>query len=253
MDDVDSSESDSILAAVRRLTGHLVDTPMIGELRLPGFGFHGVRVKAECLQMGGTLMFRGYLHCLLRSLGQWKGLVLGGTPREVYAQAVAVSLHRLPAIAVVEGELDPSRLTMIRETGCEVQAVAVGVAVATIASTARARGFQVMAGLADADVRHGVATLGVELAADLPREVEEVRIAPPALAAPIRAGLLAAGRVVEVLGVESSAAAVPVGLAVAVADGLRLCSDLEGLAALASVDSGSLETRTAPTCVVLSS
>lgn len=248
----DTPGASAILDATRRLTGHLVRTPMIGDLRLAGFGHLDLRIKAECLQTAGTLMFRGYLHCLQRSFGQWKGLVLGGSPREVYAQAVAASLHRLPAFAVVERGLEPDLIERIMATGCEVQQPGAGEAEQVLATVARSRGFQAMPGLADADVWHGVATLGVELAEELPREVAVVQVSPGSLAEPVRQGLLAAGRVVAVRGVDRSEGAEHADLASAVLDSLRLGSDPDGLAALASINSGLVEPPDLPVCVVLS-
>lgn len=252
MVDADTPDSGAILAAAQRLTGHLVRTPMIGDLRLPGFGFHGVRIKAECLQMAGTLMFRGYLHCLQRSLGRWKGLALAGSPREIYAQAVAASLHRLPACAVVEGDVQAGLLDRIEDTGCEVQRVGAGEAARVLGRVVRSHGFQPMPALGDRDVWCGIATIGVELAQELPREIAAVQISPACLAEPVRGGLRAADREVDVRGVDRSEDASHAELARAVLTGLRVDSDPDGLAALASVHSELLERSESPTCVVLS-
>ncbi len=246
-----------ILAAARRLSGQLIDTPLIGDLRLPGFTFPAdLRVKAECLQVGGTLMFRGYLHWLLRSLGRYKGLVLHGTPRQLLAQAVAASLHRLPACAVVEGELEPGLQVLIQDTGCELLPVAAGDAVQRCADSASQRGFRIMPGLEVEDVCHGVATIGVELAAQMPRDQALVVVSPSDLADPVRQGLRASGLSVEVRGIDQPGDSTEIGAAVRT--GLRLCSDPAGLAALAtqlehvSDPAAGAVAATSPTCVILS-
>lgn len=61
-------DADSIRAAAARLRGHVVATPLIGGLLLPGFAHAAdVRIKPELLQPGGSAWYRGYLHLVLRA------------------------------------------------------------------------------------------------------------------------------------------------------------------------------------------
>jgi threonine dehydratase len=246
--------TDSILAATRRLAGHLVATPVIGAVRLPGWALPAeLRVKAECLQMGGTVMFRGYLHHLMRSLGRYKGVALWGTPRQLVAQALAASIHRLPGFAVAELQVPPPLRVMIEGCGHDLTVVDPGDGAAARLERARRTGFQPMPGLEDADVHDGVATIGVELADQLPCGVERVVVSPALLVGPVCAGLRAAGRELPVVGADAAGEDFgPLGQAVA--QGLRLLSDPEGLAALAhECRFAASQPECGPACVILAS
>lgn len=211
-----------------------------------------LRVKAECLQVGGSVMFRGYQHFLLRSLGGFKGLVLHGSSRDVLAGYAAGALHRLPMIAVVAAELP---VVLGSQMGDDIEVRVAADTHETVQVEAQARGFAVMPGLADEDVAAGVATLGLELAEELPAYVRRVLVAPRGLADPIRRGLHAGLRECDVEGV-------PTGdddfgdLSRAVAAGVRVVSDPAGLAALRraleSEPDAAEATEVEAVCVVLS-
>lgn len=222
----DSVMTDPVRAAAARLRGHLVATPVVGGAVLPGFALPaGARLKLECLQPGGTAMFRGYTHALLRSLGRFKGVVLHGDPRQIRAQACAAMAHRLPAVAVADAPLPESLAQLLHELGLEAVP---GDPVEHAAN----RGFVVMPGCSDSDVLDGLATLGLELADELPLDTSRVLVAPSVLAAPVRRGLAAGGRDTPVAGVDRDPGVDFAALAGAVLDQLRVASDPEGLAAL---------------------
>ena len=230
-------------AAARRLEGHLVATPVIGDLCLPGFQVSAaVRVKAECLQTAGSVWYRGYLHYLLHSLGSYKGLIVHGEPRVILAQALAGVVHRLPMVAVTAG-LPADIGLIVAGTGCEV--VVAEDAEVVAGERARDTGFQLAAGIEDPAVRSGVATLGLELATELPADVSRVVITDGACAEAVSAGFDAAERECDVVVVP--AGEIPRGWRDAVVRGLRLVPDEPSVAALHHV---AMQDR--PTCIVLS-
>jgi threonine dehydratase len=241
--------------AARRLRGHLIDTPLIGEVRIPGFTVAaGVRVKAECLQTAGSAWYRGYLHYMLRSLGRFKGIVLHGDDAMVLAQALAGVFHRLPMVAVC-GAGQEDIAAEVEDLGIEVERAPED---ASGAAQLRARrdGFHLLPDASDPVIAEGIATLGLELAAQLPADVARVVVGEPAFVAPIRAGFAAVDRPCEVLAVPL--APDPPDLPDLPADsgwsewergvrrGLRVVADAAGLAAL-WYERGSLS----PSCVVL--
>ena len=209
-------------AAARHLRGHLVDTPVIGDIRLSGFPVTlGVCVKVECLQTAGSAWYRGYLHYMLRSLGRFKGIVLHGDPLRIAAQTLAGEFHRLPMFEV-SGD-DPGAL-------------------------AQEKGFHLLPGADDPDVSAGIATLGLELADQLPAEVGRVVLTAGAFVGPVREGFAAADRACDVLAVGTSAGTVawPPEWPDAMARGLRVVTDDAGRSALWQERESEL-----PTCVVI--
>ena len=106
-----------------------------------------------------------------------------------------------------------------------------------------------MPGLEEAAVADGVATIGLELADDLPAEIASVLVSPFELAAPLRDGLIAAGRDCEVRGESCVAGDDLRSIADLVLGGLRVASEPAGLAALLPM-LGVMDAP--PTCVGLS-
>lgn len=236
-------EPSDIQAAAQRLRGQLVATPLIGGLRLPGFQVPpDLRLKPELLQPGGTLRYRGALHYLLRKLGQLKGLVLWGQPRQMLADALAASTQRLPMTSFWSS--DPGAWgEQLQACGCAVERAA------DPRNAARAHGEKTGFHLlppdcADPDLLLGLATLGLELARELPRDCPLV---VSSTASSLQAGLRAGGHGARVQRV--NAGAVPAALQEALGTGHRLHSDPEGLAALA----WALDQQRDSVCVVLTS
>ncbi len=198
------SAADAIEAAQRRLSGQLVETPVIGGLSVPGVAFWPeLRVKAEVLQPAGSVYFRGALHYLLRQLGALKGLAVHGAPRWVLAAATAAAMLRTPCVALPVGPLDDDLESLLRATGCELRPQATSELAEAEVEQLRARhGSKPMPALAHADVADGIATLGLELAAELADDTEVVAVAPAVLAPIVARGLVAGGRALAVQGVE---------------------------------------------------
>lgn len=229
-----SLSTQAIQKAHRRLRGQLVATPLIGELRLPEFQAPPtLRVKAENLQTGGSLYFRGAMHFLLRQLGALKGLVAHGDARVVLAAATAASLHRLPCVVFPDGEPDQGVWQLLRLSGCEVRPRSGADAARSAAQeAARELGYRVMPGVEDELFAAGIATLGVELADELAGDCELVVVAPLELAGCVALGLGTKGRTLRVHGVDHHAVEVAPALADSVRAGLRLFADRASLAAL---------------------
>jgi threonine dehydratase len=217
----------AIEAAARRLSGQLVATPILGGLRLPGFAVAAdLRLKAELLQPGGALYWRGIQHFLLRQFGSSRGLWIVGPPRLAVVAAIAAASHRLPAVVQVTAGMTGA--SELRELGCELHEVRD--AAASDEAERRRRGFAALPGLDDPDVAAGIATVGLELARELPSDCAAVFAAPPWVDA-IGQGWAAGGRSSPVL---PAASPVPSGLGAALRAGHRLEADEEGLAVLAA-------------------
>ncbi|MFO1051946.1 MAG: hypothetical protein U1F36_07010 [Planctomycetota bacterium] len=206
----------TIEAASTRLRGVLVRTPLVGEPCLPVRGvLRGVRLKLECLQPGGSLWFRGAMHALARRLGSLPRIEVDAGGDQAPAFAHAAALLRIECI--VRGR---------PRTGLRAQLVALGARFDAGALQAERPSPD------DPDFRSGIATLGLELAAELPLDVEEVHV-DARVAAAIAAGLRCASRDLRVVPVEVDVLPVQ-GLARDLLRGLRVAPHRAGLAALAS-------------------
>lgn len=202
------ASSDAVAAAARRLSGHLVRTPLIGTpfgladaLGLPVEP--DVRSKPERLQCGADAWFRGYLHFLLRSLGAHAGLVADVGGSRAAAAAIAAALHRVPFVLVAAVEPAAELGAVLRAAGAEVRLD--GDPEIAARALAQRRGFRRLPDQGDADVALGLATIGLELAEQLPRSTAAV-VAPEELAAAIEQGLRAGGCTAAVVPVCAPAA-----------------------------------------------
>lgn len=237
---------DEIERAALRLAGNLVRTPVVGALELPGQTVpQNLRVKVETLQPSGSVWYRGALHVALRALGTWKGVVTQGRPALQLAQAHVARGHRVPVVAIVQEGLPDLVKGRLLALGAEVVSCPPGRESETAARIANERGFTVAPADADREFQVGLATLGLELASELPLDTELVIVAPAELAAPVAAGLRAGGAAAEV-GVATGEAA---SLAQAARDGMRL---VLGAASLSALAMGLQVKAAACVCVVLS-
>lgn len=228
---------DQVEAAARRLRGVLVETPLVGGLLLPGRDVGpGLRVKLECLQHGGSLWFRGAMHALGRQLGAPREAVAAGTFRAVLAGVFAARLQRVPVTAVLDAEPSDEERRLLVAAGTDaIELAAEGGAVGRAEELGRTRGAFVVPGPGDPAHDLGVATLGLELAAEMGADTDLVVVGPAALADAVGHGLRAGGRDLAV-----RAAPLPGDrqaletLRAVVRDGVRVDADHEGLAALAA-------------------
>ncbi len=202
--------AEDIQSAAERLRGQTVHTPLIGDVMLsvpishdddPEYQIYpGPRIKAECLQTGGSVDHRGAVHFLLRQLGALKGLVITGEPHRLLACARAGQDHRLPMIAACWHPVPNHRRKLIEACNCEVHDEVEEYGAAELA---RQKGYRVMPSVEDSDFALGVATLGLELGSELPSDLRKVYVAPEELGAPIGAGLRAAGHPAVIVAVDN--------------------------------------------------
>lgn len=222
-------------AALRRLRGQLVATPIVGGLDLPGFAVPAdLRLKAETLQPSGSLWFRGAMHWAMRQLGRHKGVRLDGSPRAMLALACAAREARIPAQTAPDAALAPPLAAALAHFGCIVGA------------PLPASGFVDPPGLASPDFVAGIASIALELLEDLPRDAQRVLVAPAALAGAVAAGAAAIGAPWQVLAGPAHHPRAEE-LREVLLERHRLGCDLEGVAALAAA----LEDGESGTCVVL--
>ena len=192
-------DAEAVRAAAVRLRGHLVATPLIGGLLLPGFAHAAdVRIKPELLQPGGSVWFRGHLHFMLRSMGRPVGLAWVEGSGSVVSAAAAAASCRLPLRVFVRAPLGSMEAAAVAHLGAEVVCVEDPAGAAW--ALGRSGGFTLLPGAEHPDVAAGLATLGLELASAMPWDAAVVHVVP-GLGAAVASGLVAGGHgaaVVEV-------------------------------------------------------
>jgi threonine dehydratase len=210
----------------------LVQTPLLGGLLLPGDTTADVRLWPDQLQCGGSMYYRGFVHFLLRQMGACKSLTFAGTDRRAAAAAVAAAGHRLLLCAYLDASPRAGLAELLARCGAEWHVVQNPVGAAD--QRRRRDGATVLPGPEHADVAAGLATSGLELAAQMPRDGRAV-YAPLELADCIAAGLAAGGIACRVVGVASAPEdSPPAPLEQALVAAHRLHCELSGLATLAA-------------------
>ena len=135
------------------------------------------------------------MHYLARRLGALKGLVIHGERSRISACARAGQGHRLPMIGICEHPVEGASRELIEVCGCELDELP---QLDELQQLDRARELAVRMGYAlfpsmfDPDFALGVATLGLELGAEMPADLERVYVAMP-FAPAIQSGLGASG------------------------------------------------------------
>lgn len=209
---------EAIVAAARRLRGHLVAAPVIGDLLLPGVPWPGdLRLKAELLQPGGTLYFRGALHWLLAQLGCHKALRHEGGGSLARAWAAAARSTRAPLAVRLPDEACADDQAFVMACG------------ATLSRGAGDAGATTTPRVDDPVFAAGIGTVLLELGDELPAETRRLVVAPGALAPVLQAAAVALGIAWQVL--PAPAAVAPADLEQQFLAHARLRS--AGLAALA--------------------
>jgi threonine dehydratase len=175
----------ALVAAARRLRGHLVATPVIGDLILPGFTAPSdLRIKAEMLQPSGSLWYRGALHWLLCQLGRHKALVHHGGGAAALAWAHAARSTRANLQVRASAPLRAAEQALFAAVGCPVR----------VGGAAPDGGVPTPA-LDSAEFADGIGTVVLELAAELPADTQRLVVAPVALTSAVAraVGLLELG------------------------------------------------------------
>lgn len=196
--------AESIRAAAARLRGHVVATPLVGGLLLPGFAHAAdVRIKPELLQPGGSAWYRGHLHLVLRAMGRPVGLAWAEGAGSSLAAAVAATAGRIPLRVFVRELPEAGLAAALAHLGAVVERCDDPQAAAR--AHARSSGAMVLPGLEHPDIAAGIATIGLELASTLPFDAAVVYV-PEGFEAAVGAGLAAGGHGAAVVGVPQGAA-----------------------------------------------
>ncbi|HEX8062732.1 MAG TPA: threonine/serine dehydratase [Allosphingosinicella sp.] len=158
---------EGVAAAAKRIAGHVVATPL---LPLEWRGVR-LRVKAECLQEGGSFKLRGATNrlLLLDEPERARGVVAFSSGN--HAQGVAIAARRLgiPATIVMPSDAPAVKREATLAAGAEI----VGYDRATesreeiAGRLAEARGAALVPSFDDVDVIEGQGSVGVEISAQL--------------------------------------------------------------------------------------
>ena len=235
---------EAVVAASRRLQGQFVRTPLIGGLAawpMPVVVPEEVRIKAEMSQWAGSVWSRGVLHWFHRQMGQAKGIFTRGPARALCAVAAGAVAHRTPCRLLVDEPLSADQSAARDLLEALAQRAVDGMCtldadVQAHEADARALGFRRFdLSTAEPDVAAGLATVGFDLAAEVPGDCAGIYVpeCAPGFAACVATGLLAAERGdVPVYGVPVLDAAAAKPWRDALVAGLRLACDGPGLAGL---------------------
>jgi threonine dehydratase len=260
--------------AAARLAGTALRTPLVGDPVLPGLVREtpaDLRLKAENLQVGGGIWFRGSVLWLMRQLGRHgRGLVVAaGRPAEARAALCGLAAARVMR-ASVQAVFAASALSerqrafldgLGRAARAEWRVEILDSGDGSPEDAVRARRDECIhnglvrlpidTAVGGDEFAAGLATVGLELAATLPSDTPVVVTSDPLLVAPLRAGLAAGGRAdVAVRAVPSAADRAVEELrrsTGALTDGLGLVCDLAGAAAVL----GALECGADPVAAVV--
>lgn len=177
-----SAHLDDIRLAQQRIAPHVRRTPLVET----DVGL----VKPECLQVTGSFKPRGAFNAVLSLLAARPSVTgVAAVSSGNHGQAVALAASRLdlPAVIVMPEDSSPIKVGAVQRLGASV--VQSGVTVANrderFAQVVAETGYAPIHPYDDWDVIHGQATLGAEIAADLP-DVSQVIV-------PVGGGGMASG------------------------------------------------------------
>ncbi|WP_179378980.1 threonine ammonia-lyase [Jannaschia marina] len=170
MDDVDLSD---IQAAADRIRGHAVRTPLLNAPTLDAAFGRRIYVKAECLQRTGSFKFRGAFNALSQIEGDVVAFSSGN-----HAQGVAHAAQLLGKRAVIVMPTDAPAVKVANTRGYGAEVVLydrdresreeIG------AQLMEERGLTLVRPYDEPLVIAGQGTCGLEIAEDLPEDVDEV-------------------------------------------------------------------------------
>ncbi len=209
---VDRPDLSQIRAAAERLLPFIHRTPIVTSRLLDEAAGRRVFLKAECLQKGGSFKIRGAATALqaLGAEARRAGIVAHSSGN--HAQAVALAARQFGVDAVVVMPEDASRLKVAATTDYGAEVVQEGVTAANRAERADEyvrEGRCLIHPFDDWTVITGQGTLGLEIAEDVPEDMEMVLF-------PIGGGGLISGSAialralrpdVRIIGVEPAACA----------------------------------------------
>jgi threonine dehydratase len=213
-----------------------VHTPVLACDELTRIAGTTVALKAECLQATGSFKLRGALN-KLSALGERAaaGVVTASAGNHARALAHAARLRGVACEVFMPRDAAVSKVAALEQLGARVQLVGSSLdeALASAEQSARERGTELVHPFDDPDVIAGQATLGMELAQDVPQLARVVvPVGGGGLASGIGLALRAAGVQAELVGVQARACApfarafagepAEAGTGVTVADGIAV-------------------------------
>lgn len=170
MDDVDLT---AIRAAAVRIRGHAVRTPLLSAPTLDAVFGRRIFVKAECLQKTGSFKFRGAFNTLSQIDGDVVAYSSGN-----HAQGVAHAAQLLGKSAVIVMPSDAPAVKVANTRGYGAEVVLYDRAGESREEIGERlvveRGLTLVRPYDDARVIAGQGTCGLEIAEDLPDDVDEV-------------------------------------------------------------------------------
>jgi threonine dehydratase len=181
-----SPSADGVQAAAARVAGHVVKTPLLA------LDWHGirVRVKAECLQQGGSFKLRGATNRLLLLSEEEKARGVVAFSSGNHAQGVAIAAARLgiDATIVMPSDAPAVKRDATAAAGAEIVLYdrLTGSREEIGARLAQERGAVLVPSFDDADVIEGQGSVGVEIA-------EQLGAMPDKVLVPCGGGGLSAG------------------------------------------------------------
>jgi threonine dehydratase len=199
---------DAARAAVATAAVH---TPVLRCAELEQLAATPVALKAECLQATGSFKLRGALN-KLTALGEraGAGVVTASAGNHARALAYAASLRGVGCEVFMPRDAPVSKVAALEQLGATVHLVGASVeeALASAEQSARDSGTELVHPFDDPDVIAGQATLGLELAEDVPQLARViVPVGGGGLASGIGLALRAAGSEAELVGVQARACA----------------------------------------------
>lgn len=198
-------------AARRAVAAAAVHTPVLNSEELTQAAGAPVLLKAECLQATGSFKLRGALN-KLAALGERAaaGVVTASAGNHARALAYAARLRGVGCEVFMPRDAPVSKVAALEQLGARVHLVGASVdeALASAEQEARESGTELVHPFDDRDVIAGQATLGVELARDVPQIARVlVPVGGGGLASGIGLALRAAGVEAELVGVQARACA----------------------------------------------
>src|SRR5688500_9331778 len=158
-----SPSADGVLAAAARVAGHVVKTPLLA------FDWHGIRprVKAECVQQGGSFKLRGATNRLLLLSEAEKASGVVAFSSGNHAQGVAIAAARLGVAATIVMPSDAPAVKRDATAAAGADIVlydrATGSREEIGARLAEESGAVLVPSFDDADVIEGQGSVGVEI------------------------------------------------------------------------------------------
>jgi len=198
-------------AARRAVAAAALRTPVLGCVELSEIAATQVVLKLECLQATGSFKLRGALN-KLAALGERAaaGVVTASAGNHARALAHAARLRGVGCEVFMPRDAAVSKVAALEQLGARVhlEGSSVDDALASARESASQTGAELVHPFDDPDVIAGQATLGMELAEDVPQLARVVvPVGGGGLASGVGLALRAAGVQAELVGVQARACA----------------------------------------------